>query len=368
MAEFTGTGDADHFLGTDGIADSFRFEIGNLSSADTVAGGAGVVIDSLVITTIGTLLPRAWRGVSGIERIVFEASGSDLLLTDARLSLNNVGGRLAIVGSTGSDKINASDLSAAFAVSFEARDGDDSFTGGRGADNVLVGSAQLTSLDHFAGKRGFDTLTISSGNVIASQLTGVTGFEKLALAKAGSLTIDNSFAAANEAGRLLTLWGSSQRDAIDGRTVAHAHSLAISGLAGKDRLLGGAGNDTISGGSGNDTIKGGAGSDTIAGDEGSDVLAGGRGNDLVTIAGDFADYTLSRLPDGRLRIADDSGHADILAKDIERLSFDDRAFDLKAPPPPTVTAISDDSGSSSADFVTSDPSLIISGTADPSMG
>lgn len=54
----------------------------------------------------------------------------------------------------------------------------------------------------------------------------------------------------------------------------------LSGLSGKDCIVGGSGNDTLHGDNGKDILVGGDGDDQLFGANGPDVLDGGPGNDL----------------------------------------------------------------------------------------
>jgi Ca2+-binding RTX toxin-like protein len=65
----------------------------------------------------------------------------------------------------------------------------------------------------------------------------------------------------------------------------------LSGLDGRDQILGQADNDTISGGRGPDRLSGGYGEDTIYGGGGEDSINGGPDDDTIVLSDDVTPPT-----------------------------------------------------------------------------
>ena len=93
-------------------------------------------------------------------------------------------------------------------------------------------------------------------------------------------------------------------------------------------LSGTSGNDILKGGDGNDYISGGDGSDTLTGGSGNDQLYGGKGTDTATFEGDYSNYTVTALYDGKnavtsYKVVDKTGKegTDTIGTDIEYLDF-----------------------------------------------
>lgn len=111
----------------------------------------------------------------------------------------------------------------------------------------------------------------------------------------------------------------------------------LSGGGGNDKLNGGDGNDVLKGGSGDDQLIGGAGDDILRGGTGDDTLNGGAGNnnvdggegdDTVVLAGNVADATITKDPDGRYVITTASGTTTV--SNVELFRFADGTLDQAA--------------------------------------
>lgn len=150
-------------------------------------------------------------------------------------------------------------------------DGENQFTGGRGADSVQGGASDDVlsgglGSDTFHGGAGEDLLR---GEVGQDVLRGGLGHDEVR----GGLGSD-------------ILYGGAGADSLHGG----AGSDVIGGGSGPDVIRGYAGDDTLAsddvGSYGpnapvNDTIYGGAGDDSILAGGGSDLLFGGDGNDVI---------------------------------------------------------------------------------------
>lgn len=170
---------------------------------------------------------------------------------------------LTFLGNGGDDTLNASAMTRA--VSLSGGDGNDSLTGGTGADV-------------FAVELGDDTLVGGDGN---DTVAGVN--------LTGSLTLSDSQLVGLATDTVNSGLGSDQLVGIELANLA-AGSLAVSinarAFTGSVTLLGGAGNDLLLGSSGADGISGGSGNDTLEGGQGNDTISGGLGTDLLQESGD----------------------------------------------------------------------------------
>ncbi|MDE1468459.1 M10 family metallopeptidase C-terminal domain-containing protein, partial [Aurantiacibacter sp. D1-12] len=101
-----------------------------------------------------------------------------------------------------------------------------------------------------------------------------------------------------------------------------------------DDFSGTADADTIYGLGGADLLYGLAGDDTLIGGLGDDRLFGGLGSDTAVYSGNFADYTITDLGDGRFTIAGAEGTDTLTA--MEYAQFADFRLDLLNPAPPPI--------------------------------
>jgi Ca2+-binding RTX toxin-like protein len=131
-----------------------------------------------------------------------------------------------------------------------------------------------------------------------------------------------------------TLWSESEvgspivtiyPDTVIEKIIGSSENDILIGYTASETLLGGAGNDQITGGGGNDQINGGGGNDTIN---------GGTGIDTAVYLGNISDYLISynkalstlTITDKR-KLGDDIDNL----KDVEKLQFSDKTFDLINP-------------------------------------
>ncbi len=71
-----------------------------------------------------------------------------------------------------------------------------------------------------------------------------------------------------------------------------------------ENAVGGSGNDTITGNEAANALTGGAGNDRLTGGKGNDVLNGGVGDDTAVLSGQRANYSITKLADGSVQVAD----------------------------------------------------------------
>lgn len=134
-------------------------------------------------------------------------------------------------------------ISTAQAVTITGTSGNDSLSGGAGADQIY-------------GQAGNDTISGNGGN---DTLGGGNGND----------TINGD--AGND-----TIYGGNDLDILNGNT----GSDTIYGGYGNDELYGGDGDDVLYGGDNDDYIDGGAGNDTLYGGHGSDILVDLLGDNI----------------------------------------------------------------------------------------
>jgi Ca2+-binding RTX toxin-like protein len=130
-------------------------------------------------------------------------------------------------------------------------DGDNTFLGGGGRDNLFGGAGS----DSLFGRAGNDRLDGGSDN---DTVSGGSGNDRV-YGGSGNDRVSGGSGADK-------VYGGSGHDQVYGDT-------------GNDRLSGGTGHDIMMGGSGRDSISGGSGDDRIYGGLGADVLSGGAGRD-----------------------------------------------------------------------------------------
>ncbi|WP_439815000.1 beta strand repeat-containing protein [Zavarzinia sp. CC-PAN008] len=328
----------DDFLDGGAGADLFQLTAEQLTSADSVIGGNDAVLDTLELTTAGTVTAAELAGVSGVEVIRFGVAGlNNIALSDAFVG-SAIGDKVTILGSAGADSISAVAVAgAANRINAVLYAGADRMTGGAGADTIdggtgddvlsgaagndtLIGGdgldtltagigadildggagndsfrfgvAELTSADTVNGGTGRDVLTFTSSGVIAaSSLDKVSLVEVIQLANgANRLTLSNTAVdavASGTAADLLSVIGGSGLDIIDASGIAttgadgRRNLVQLFGAAGNDTLLGGAGENYLSGDAGDDLLSGLAGDDSLLGGVGNDTLLAGTGNDKV---------------------------------------------------------------------------------------
>jgi Ca2+-binding RTX toxin-like protein len=271
-------------------ADAFRVLAvgGGLTSADTLAGGAGTdtlfvtgntaaaptVVDMTAvsaienITTVGTgaVTVNAFHAtttlLAGATLTVNAASQTNSLLglslnasavtTTGALNVTGGAGADTILGGAGADIINGGDGKD----TITAGAGNDSLTGGEGDDDFVYASetafsddtGTTTTMDTVAGGAGNDTLQFTAASTIsAAQLANVTGIEIIDLAvTASTLTLSDAVVDANggdvQQVRLTTA------GTVTASALTATNSIAVRAEVATDgavSVTGGAGNDSM---------------------------------------------------------------------------------------------------------------------------
>ncbi|GLR13493.1 hypothetical protein GCM10007907_22830 [Chitinimonas prasina] len=317
-----------------------------VTGIDTLAFGAGITADSLVVARAGqdlvikysdtdvvTIVAYFSDAAYKIEHIQF-ADGS-AMTTDALLFRNGMRGTAgndAMVGSQAADLLygdTGNDTLTGDAGNdvLHGDAGSDSLHGGLGAD-LLHGGIGNDTLDGFEGDdtylfnlgNGVDRIAESNSAVAQSGLdtmrfgAGITA-DDLRFTRVGQdlivkysevdeITVAGYFYSAGhrveqiqfaDGGTVAMdalllrngVRGSAGNDAMTGTTsddqfFGDAGNDALTGDAGNDLLHGEAGNDNLNGGLGNDLLKGGLGADTLTGEVGNDSMYGEADHDSLS--------------------------------------------------------------------------------------
>lgn len=220
---------------------------------------------------------------------------------------------------------------------FEGRGGNDTITGGAGADSYVLSddgdggaafgldivtdfepSEDIIDVKQFPDIQSINDLTISSDGADALITFDAANVVRLAGVVSSALGASNFVFA-----EFLNIVGSEDSDNL----VGGSGNDTIAGLGGNDNLNGAGGNDVIDGGTGSDFIDGGSGHDTLSGGsdtdwddfrggEGNDVInigaggsyvEGGAGNDTITGSNDWWDHVVGGEGDDTLIDPDGSG-------------------------------------------------------------
>ncbi len=288
MATFTGqAGTTNTFVGT-ATADLFRFAATDINARDTVTGGGGT--DRLQLTTAGILLGTALNGVKGVEEIALADGTNGIKLINANFT-GITGGKIAVFGGRGNDRVDASTLTGTNAIDVAAGAGLDVFLGGAGADTFRFAAAGLAG-DTVVGGGGRDLLVLTSaGAVSAVQMAGVAGVEMIQLAPGGNIiTLGNANFAGVAGARIAVKIGAGNSSVV-GEGLTGANAIDVTGGEGMDVITGGAGRDTFrfrQADLNGDTVRGSGGADllllTTGGALGAGALASVEAVETIRLA------------------------------------------------------------------------------------
>ena len=229
---------------------------------------------------------------SGVVRVIDNNpgdgdDGSDLLFNlevadFADVNVNIADALTPIAGTSGADSIDGN----ASANTINSFAGDDTIRGGGGNDFLLGETGTDTAV--FDGVFANFTITgEGAGFVLVIDEVGGNGTDRLVDFEFAQFD-DQTVAIVGGVGALVGEQGTAGDDVI----------LGLGGLV--DGLEGRAGNDFLDGGvsAGSDVFNGGLGNDT--------AIGGGSNGEVALFAGNFADYTVSGIGGGVVRVTDNN--------------------------------------------------------------
>ena len=311
-------------------ADTFKFASANLSSADTITGGAGTDILSSTGNASDThaLLDADFTNVTGVETFNMEGTNADFSVTlgseAAAAGIVTLGwgdtdgsgadtitigsgftNDLAITSNdtTGNDKIVATGYTKNLTITMDADalDGSDTITGGSGTDTLRLVNTATTALSEadFAGVTAIETIDIytteamtvavDEETVASGQTVNITNTKQTT-----TVATINASAVSTAGGAVsITLGGTGDHQVVlgygnDTYTSTSSAAEDVTATAGNNTITTGAGADVITLGTGNDKVTGEAGADDFkvatAYFTSDDTLIGGAGVDEVILS------------------------------------------------------------------------------------
>jgi Ca2+-binding RTX toxin-like protein len=217
--------------------------------------------------------------------------------------------RVTVAAGAGDDVIRF-DESITVPTRIDARDGDDTITGGAGDDTVLAGNGD----DLIDGGRGADLIFGDPGN---DTLTYASRTAELNVFMDGQPNDGEAGEGDNVADTIDTILGGRGDDRIDAQ--GQVGGKALYGNFGNDTLTGGDGDDRLNGGLGDNHLRGAAGDDDLLGRTGRDVFHGDDGTDTVTYYYvELASQAVSVTLNGR-SVSGAPGERDAIREDVENV-------------------------------------------------
>jgi Ca2+-binding RTX toxin-like protein len=272
-----------------------------------ILGGATIqnieAVIELKLTDFGDIVTL---GAQAETATVYAGGGDDTLIgNDTANNLYGGGGSDSISAGDGNDYLSGGDTPDDGGDVLYGEAGDDQLDGHVGNDTLDGGDG----IDLLHGGEGVDTLIGGSGDDFLDggwgndSLQGGAGSDIYVVDAASDSVIELAGEGIDEVrtGISHTLGANVENLILTGpaattgigngldnliQATVWSVDVALSGLAGNDRLVGYNGNDTLDGGDGSDELFGGGGDDTLIG-------RGGFGNaDVAVFAGNYADYQI----------------------------------------------------------------------------
>ena len=206
MADFNGTIFADSFVGPANEVNRFYFELGELTSVDTVTGGN--VSDYLYLIGGQGLAASGFTNVTGLEQLYFDNFDTSVVLRNSLVATANYFSTYAFIVhcGTGDNTVDASAVTSTRAIWLEGNVGDDTFYGSNGDGSKLEGGEGTnvyymgTGTEQAIGGSGIDIFAGNSAELAGDDLRGGAGIDSLTLNGAGGysfafLNIENTYLA-----------------------------------------------------------------------------------------------------------------------------------------------------------------------------
>ncbi|MCD6072285.1 MAG: hypothetical protein K0S42_2801, partial [Microvirga sp.] len=283
------------------------------SGADTIINTGTI---NFATSATGTVLidlgdgADFYDGIKGIATggLIRLGSGNDTAFGGAQAETFSGGsGSNFIDGGGGIDTIDYAEATVGVSVNLSGESG-------QWAGN----SDTLANFENVTGSNHNDTIVGSSGNNI---LKGGDGDDTLE----GGYGDDRL---EGGAGRNTARYSSF----LDARVDLSITVAQSTGGYGRDTLLdidnleGGSGADTFIGNGENNRLVGNAGNDTLTGGGGNDTLDGGSGQDMAVFSGASGEYTITRVDQTTVTIADKNQTRDgtDTLKDVRLVKFSDK--------------------------------------------
>ncbi|MHA4870661.1 hypothetical protein ACXZ1M_23505 [Duganella sp. PWIR1] len=277
----------DNLTGTDG-----NDNINGGTGADTMAGGLGD--DTYTVDIAGDVVTEGGDAGTDLVNVAYTTAGQTYTV-GANVENATVIGTVAtnLTGNALSNVLTGN----AVANTLIGNEGNDTLIGGAGNDTMVGGS-------------GDDVYVVDVATDVVTEADG-----------AGTDLVQTT-AAAYTLGAFVENLSYTGTAAFAGTGNALAN--IITGGIGKDTLSGGGGNDTLTGGAGDDSLLGGDGDDSMsAGTGAADVIDGGAGTDLVTVLGNFAAYTRSRVSVTETKLVNAATGESLTIRNVETVHFAD---------------------------------------------
>lgn len=295
------------------------------SGADTIINTGTI---NFATSATGTVLidlgdgADFYDGIKGIATggLIRLGSGNDTAFGGAQAETFSGGsGSNFIDGGGGIDTIDYAEATVGVSVNLSGESG-------QWAGN----SDTLANIENVTGSNHNDTIVGSSGNNI---LKGGDGDDTLE----GGYGDDRL---EGGAGRNTARYSSF----LDARVDLSITVAQSTGGYGRDTLLdidnleGGSGADTFIGNGENNRLVGNAGNDTLTGGGGNDTVDGGSGQDMAVFSGASGEYTITRVDQTTVTIADKNQNRDgtDTLKDVRLVKFSDKIIALTNNSPTNV--------------------------------
>ena len=259
--------------------DSFTTASANLTSADTIDGGADN--DTIAISDAATVVDADYTKVTNVEQLTLAAAANSVTLD----TIANASSLARINGSTGVETVAiGSGFTNAIRVDISTGAGDSVIVTGVAALTAVTTETGLTIDDVLTGGTSANDVLLLTADAAAGDFTGVTAIETYRIvgdASAAAITLVEANIAA---GVTLVVDAASLATGTNALTL-----IASTDTDGKISVTGGAGADAITLTiNGADYVSGGDGIDTITvatdGFTSEDTIAGGAGNDIISLS------------------------------------------------------------------------------------